>query len=82
MFTIRDAGQNDVTTLLDALHAAADWNGADRKSRDELRTSKYVEGWRRAKDFGVVAVDGNERGIGSAWFRFLPEYDPGYGFEA
>lgn len=82
MFTIRDAGQNDVAILLDALHAAANWNGMNRKSSDELKTSKYVENWQRSDDFGVVALDGNERGVGAAWFRFLPEQDPGYGFVA
>jgi GNAT superfamily N-acetyltransferase len=82
MFTIRQAGQRDAATLLDALHAAWNWDGTDRKSRDELRNDKYIAGWKRPEDFGVVAVDANECGIGAAWFRFLPERDPGYGFVA
>lgn len=80
MFTIREATQRDTATLLDALHAAANWDGTDRKSRNELRSSKYIAEWKRPEDFGVVAVGTNDRGIGAAWFRFLPEDDPGYGF--
>lgn len=82
MFTIREATQRDAATLLDALRAAANWDGTDRKSREELRSSKYIADWKRPEDFGVVAVDANEHGIGAAWFRFLPEHDPGYGFVA
>lgn len=40
--------------------------------------ARYVKGWPRLGDQGVIAeVD---RPIGAAWFRFFSASDPGYGF--
>ncbi len=36
-------------------------------------------GWPRPGDLGVLAVD-EQRPVGAAWLRLLPESDPGYGF--
>jgi len=40
--------------------------------------SHYISGWLLDGDVGVVAE--TERPIGAAWWRFLPEEEPGYGF--
>src|SRR6266699_3034934 len=41
---------------------------------------KYVEGWGRPGDAGVIAVDQTERPLGAAWYRLYPNEAPGYGF--
>jgi ribosomal protein S18 acetylase RimI-like enzyme len=41
---------------------------------------KYVEGWGRPGDAGVIAVDQMEQPLGAAWYRLHPDEAPGYGF--
>jgi GNAT superfamily N-acetyltransferase len=52
-------------------------------SREELISNphhgRYLDGWMREGDAGVVAVDG-ERPIGAAWYRRFSADEPGYGF--
>lgn len=43
---------------------------------------KYIEGWGRTGDAGVVAVDAAGRRLGAAWYRLFPADAPGYGFIA
>jgi GNAT superfamily N-acetyltransferase len=43
---------------------------------------KYLEGWGRPGDAGVVAVDSSGRRLGAAWYRLFPAGAPGYGFIA
>jgi GNAT superfamily N-acetyltransferase len=40
---------------------------------------RYLDGWMREGDAGVVAVDG-DRPIGAAWYRRFSADEPGYGF--
>jgi len=48
-------------------------------SRPEI--SHYVEGWGRAKDASVLALDTCDgTKVGAAWYRLMPPDDPGYGF--
>ncbi len=82
MIAIRPAGSADVDVLVDALLAAANWDGAERQRRDQVAGSRYVVGWQRPDDFGVVAEDEHGVGVGAAWFRYLPASEPGYGFVA
>jgi GNAT superfamily N-acetyltransferase len=43
--------------------------------------AKYVEGWGRKGDAAVIATDTEEgHRVGAAWYRLMPEEDPGYGF--
>ena len=42
---IRVATAADTDTLLNSLLEAANWNGEVRKSRDDIRSSKYVVGY-------------------------------------
>jgi len=44
--------------------------------------SRYLVGWPRAGDFGVVAETGDGAGIGAAWCRTFAADDAGYGFVA
>ncbi len=43
---------------------------------------KYLDGWGRPGDAGVVAVDDAGNRLGAAWFRLFPANDPAYGFVA
>lgn len=52
---------------------------------DELRSTpelaRYVEGWGRAGDVGLVAVDeATGDAIGAGWYRSFTASEPGYGF--
>lgn len=49
-------------------------------SRPEV--SKYLDGWGRPGDAGVVAVDAAGNRLGAAWYRLFPPDNPGYGFVA
>lgn len=40
---------------------------------------RYLDGWMREGDAGVVAVDG-DLAIGAAWYRRFSADEPGYGF--
>ncbi len=41
---------------------------------------RYVSGWMRPGDAGLVALDGHGEPIGAAWYRMLPRSDPGFGY--
>ena len=68
--------------LVEAVNWSSEWK---KKSRDRVlstpRTARYIAGWPRDTDLGVIAEADGER-IGAAWLRFLPAADPGYGFVA
>lgn len=44
--------------------------------------AKYLDGWGRAGDAAVVAVDDAGRRLGAAWYRLFPAAAPGYGYIA
>ncbi|HEU4840863.1 MAG TPA: GNAT family N-acetyltransferase [Ilumatobacteraceae bacterium] len=46
----------------------------------EPAIARYVEGFGRAGDRGVVAEDADGRAIGAAWVRRFTAEAPGYGF--
>jgi ribosomal protein S18 acetylase RimI-like enzyme len=81
----RAATAHDREFVEDMLVEAANWDPSrPRASRDdtlrEAANARYVEGWPRESDVGVVAVDGDGKRLGAAWYRFLTAADPGYGF--
>lgn len=82
-FTVRPAVQTDGAFLGDMLVEAANWRGTVRL-RHEVLTSvehrRYIAGWMRPGDAGLVAVDGAGESIGAAWYRMLSRSDPGFGF--
>jgi ribosomal protein S18 acetylase RimI-like enzyme len=66
------------------LFEAAMWRaGVSRPASAETlalpEIARYVEGWGRAGDAGVIAVEG-EQPLGAAWYRLFPADGPGYGF--
>ena len=41
---------------------------------------RYVSGWGRPGDVGMIAEDKRSRPLGAAWFRLFSTDQPGYGF--
>lgn len=88
--TIREARPDDEAflwkMLVQAAHMAADGDASVEAARQHPFLAKFVRGWGRAGDLGVVAYDaGSERPLGAAWLRHLtaeeqsyPAVDPAY----
>jgi GNAT superfamily N-acetyltransferase len=83
---IREAVQSDAPFLADMLVEAFDWTGSHARSRVELLAdpvvNRYVRGWRRPGDGGVVAVGPQGAALGACWYRVLGRRDAGYGWVA
>jgi ribosomal protein S18 acetylase RimI-like enzyme len=87
MYTIRPVSTGDLPFLSDMLWEAAAVAEVMRQigkaaalARPEV--AKYLDGWGRAGDLGVIAVDEADRPLGAAWARLFPADQPGYGFIA
>jgi GNAT superfamily N-acetyltransferase len=83
-FTLRNAGPADLEFLEEMLGWAASWRSAeiDAELLAQPAVSRYVDGFPREGDAGVVAEDELGRPIGAAWYRFFTETEPGFGFVA
>ena len=85
-FRIRGAQNADAAFLGEMLYEASNWNGRNLPSRaamfDDPKLMRYVSGWKRPQDDGVVALDHNDVPIGACWFRVLPKTEAGYGYVA
>jgi ribosomal protein S18 acetylase RimI-like enzyme len=46
------------------------------------QNARYVVGWPRAGDFGVIAETAGDRRVGAAWWHYFSVDAPGYGFIA
>jgi len=84
MLELRAAAPDDLPLLRAMLVEAAFWRPAGARPSPELalaepQLARYVEGWGRTGDFGVVAVQ-NARQIGAVWSRYFTAEAPGYGF--
>jgi GNAT superfamily N-acetyltransferase len=86
---LREATTADAPLLVDLLLTAYNWTGAERMTREAMladeHTVRYLAGWRRPDDVGVVAIDDAGSGsavLGAAWARALPASAPGYGYVA
>ena len=71
---IRRAGPHDVRFLRDMLRHAY-----YARSQTDVPLSRYVEGWGRPGDTGLVALDAGLP-VGAAWYRLYREQEPGLGF--
>lgn len=85
-FSTRRAVQADAAFLGDMLVEAANWRAGGARPRHEVLTSpehrRYLAGWMRAADDGLVAIGSEGTPVGAAWFRMLPQNAPGFGFVA
>jgi GNAT superfamily N-acetyltransferase len=83
-FRVRPATQADGAFLGDMVVEAANWRPGAARPRHEVLThpehTRYISGWMRPGDAGVVAVDPQDVPIGAAWYRMLPRTDPGLGY--
>jgi ribosomal protein S18 acetylase RimI-like enzyme len=84
-YSLRRARVDDVDVLWEMLyHAsyAADEGVPDAGALHEHEVlARYVEGWGRPSDLGVVAVDhGTGDRIGAAWLRLLRGDKKGFGY--
>lgn len=82
---IRTAEPRDADFLTDMLRAAVNWDPSrPALTRAEVLAdaalSRYVTGWPRSGDVGVVAEMGTP--VGAAWLRQFTAEQPGYGFVA
>ncbi|ONI69128.1 GNAT family N-acetyltransferase [Kribbella sp. ALI-6-A] len=80
---LRPATADDFDLLAAMLLEAFNWDGQRRFTLDQLKAEdhawRYVDGWMRAGDFGVVA-ELDSRPVGAAWARLLTADRPGYGY--
>jgi GNAT superfamily N-acetyltransferase len=92
--TLRRAGPDDAPFLAEMLAEAMAWRpGAPHPLGPAVLRSRYVLGWPRSGDGGVVAevralheaakganAVGQGELLGAAWYRLMTADDPGYGF--
>lgn len=83
-YRIREAGAQDALALTEALVEAVNWNPATALPRVQILADpvlrRYISGWQRPSDAGVLAVDDDGEAIGAAWYRLFGADRPGYGF--
>jgi GNAT superfamily N-acetyltransferase len=77
-FMIRPASPGDGSFLADMVVEAANWRPDAHRPKPVVLADPisraYIAGWQQPADRGVIAVDGEGRAIGGAWFRlFSPE---------
>jgi ribosomal protein S18 acetylase RimI-like enzyme len=76
---LRRARPDDATFLGAMLGEAMAWRpGSPRPLASTVLASRYIVGWPRHGDAGLVAEAGEP--VGAAWYRLLGRHDPGYGF--
>lgn len=83
-YTVRAAAVGDIDALRSAAVEAMNWTGEARFTLEDYlsqpKLSRYLEGWPRGGDVGVVAESAARTPVGAAWCRYLPADDAGYGF--
>ena len=68
--------------LVEAVNWSPEWKKQSRRRvLSAHRTGRYIAGWPRDTDLGVIAEADRDL-AGAAWLRFFPAADPGYGFVA
>jgi len=82
---LRPAGPGDQPILEQMLALAARWRyGPGPGSLTEVLATpalvRYVTGWPRPGDAGVVAEGEGGECLGAAWIRLFPADQPGFGF--
>lgn len=85
-YRIQRAESADASFLVDMVCEAANWNPDRARPKAELladtAVTRYIRGWRRSGDDGVIAVGDSGESLGACWYRVLPADDAGYGYVA
>jgi ribosomal protein S18 acetylase RimI-like enzyme len=83
---IRPATADDAEFLTDMLLEAFNWSGEQTFDREQVLADdhihRYIDGWPRPGDFGVVATGEDDVPVGAAWARTLTAERAGYGYVA
>lgn len=81
---MRAALPSDGGFLADMTVEAATWRAGAVRPRHEVLSSveyqRYIAGWMRPGDTGVIAESPTGEPIGAAWYRMLPRDEPGFGW--
>jgi GNAT superfamily N-acetyltransferase len=83
-WSIRRAVAGDGEFLADMLVAAVNWSPewkpkSRRRVLSDPRTARYIAGWPRGTDLGVIA-EADSAPVGAAWVRYFSADAPAYGF--
>ncbi|WP_094096191.1 GNAT family N-acetyltransferase [Paenibacillus physcomitrellae] len=83
-YIIRPVIENDIAFLWDMLYeslfAPEGQEPFNKEIINEPLISKYVEGWGRPGDFGFIAMNNEDKPVGSVTARYFSESNKGYGF--
>ena len=83
-FTLRAARPSDGAFLADMVVEAATWRPGVARPRHEVLASpeyqRYLIGWMRPRDAGVIAETPAGEAVGAAWYRVLPRSEPGFAY--
>ena len=74
---LRDAEPADEPFLEELVRLAAGWRDGTSPPLTP-QTEKYVRGYGRPGDYGVIGLLGGAR-VGAAWYRLFSAEDPAYG---
>ena len=82
---IRQASKSDEPFLREmlyySLYVPDGGTPFDRNVVRRPEIAKYVEGWGRSGDFGLIAINPNSgEAVGAVWIRLFPDSDRGYGY--
>ena len=85
-YSIRPAISSDGAFLGDMVVEAANWRAGATRPKPTVFADPiyraYLAGWQRPADAGFVAVDGEAKPIGAAWYRLFAADTPAHGFVA
>jgi GNAT superfamily N-acetyltransferase len=84
MLRLRTAQREDVELLRALLFEAVFWRSSVArppvdKALANPELARYVDGFGRPGDFGIVAEEGSQP-LGAAWWRYFQADAPGYGY--
>ncbi|MGE7919101.1 N-acetyltransferase family protein [Viridibacillus sp. NPDC093762] len=83
LLLIRNLVENEHEFLLDMLYESIHIP-ENKPTREELlnlpHIRKYHEGWGRAGDRALIAIDEENQKVGAVWYRLFEENNQGYGY--
>ncbi|QEW02676.1 GNAT family N-acetyltransferase [Microbacterium lushaniae] len=81
---VRAARQADGAFLADMVVEAANWRPGTHRPRHQVLAGedylRYLAGWMRPGDAGVIAESPGGEPVGAAWYRMFPRTEPGFAY--